>query len=122
MMYCIRHTSPGVQNGLSIEGDPKGDKEERDLKNAKWEMKKVTCVLNIERKLILTGLIGIIRRGSIAQVVVAAMVSFLFFAAVVREQPFKGRRMNWIKSFSEVQVFLVPLMCVVVQTLGLPLS
>ena len=23
-----------------IEGDPKGDKEDRDLKNAKWEMKK----------------------------------------------------------------------------------
>eukprot|EP01043_Picozoa_sp_COSAG02_P034559 COSAG02_NODE_2425_length_8891_cov_48.519791_4_plen_163_part_00 len=25
---------------MSIEGDPKGDKEDRDLKNAKWEMKK----------------------------------------------------------------------------------
>ena len=29
-----------TRNGLSIEGDPKGDKEDRDLKNAKWEMKK----------------------------------------------------------------------------------
>ena len=47
---------------------------------------------------------------------VATLISFLFFAATVREQPFEQQRLNIIKTFSEFQVFGVLLVCIIVQT------
>ena len=62
------------------------------------------------------GFIGLFRKGSIAQVVLATLISLFFFAVTVREQPFELRRLNLIKIFSEFQVFGVLLVCVVLQT------
>ena len=69
----------------------------------------------LARKLILAGLVGLVGRGSIAQAAVATVIAFLFFAVSVREQPYKKSTMNWIKLFSEFQIFGVLLMCVVLQ-------
>ena len=69
----------------------------------------------LARKLILAGLVGLVGRGSIAQAAVATVIAFLFFAVSVREQPYKKPTMNWIKLFSEFQIFGVLLMCVVLQ-------
>ena len=62
-------------------------------------------VVELSRKLVLSGFIGLFQKGSIAQVFVATLISFLFFAATVREQPFGQQRLNIIKTFSEFQVF-----------------
>ena len=69
----------------------------------------------LARKLILAGLVGFVGRGSIAQAAVATVIAFLFFAVSVREQPYKTSTMNWIKLFSEFQIFGVLLICVVLQ-------
>ena len=45
----------------------------------------------------------------------ATVIAFFFFALSVREKPFKESNMNWIKLFSEFQIFGVLLMCVVLQ-------
>lgn len=45
-------------------------------------------------KLILSGLIGLFKRGSIAQTVLATLVSFAFFGLAFRVQPFKVRCEN----------------------------
>ena len=72
-------------------------------------------VVELGRKLILSGLISLLGRGSIAQAVVATMVSFFFFAANVRALPYKSRALNIIKIVSEVQLFVVLLVCVILQ-------
>jgi hypothetical protein len=46
---------------------------------------------------------------------VATVIAFFFFAVSVREKPFEKTRMNWIKFFSEFQIFGVLLMCIVLQ-------
>ena len=73
-------------------------------------------VLELGRKLMLSGLIGLFQRGSIAQTVLATLVSFFFFAVTVRAQPFQSRHLNLIKVMSETQLFVILLCCVVLQT------
>jgi hypothetical protein len=55
------------------------------------------------------------RRGSITQIVGAAVVSFGFAMIAFRQQPYRTGRMNFIKIASEVQIFLIILLCVVIQ-------
>jgi len=73
-------------------------------------------VVELSRKLILTGFISVFQRGSIAQTVVATLLSFFFFAFSLREQPFAARHLNVIKVATEIQLFVVLLCCVVLQT------
>lgn len=81
-------------------------------------------VVELGRKLVLSGLIGLFGRGSIAQSFAAALVSFLFFAISVHMQPFKNPNMNLVKSYTEFQIFGVVLVCIILQTnsIGLPLK
>ena len=60
--------------------------------------------VELARKLILAGLIGIAGRGSILQAVVATLISFAFFAVSFRELPFDTPRLNLIKIISEFQM------------------
>ena len=80
-----------------------------DAKHWYWE-----CV-ELGRKLILSGLIGMVGRKTVAQAVLATLVAFLFFALTFREMPYKARKLNTIKLFSEFQIFGVLLVCVVLQ-------
>eukprot|EP01047_Picozoa_sp_COSAG01_P040076 COSAG01_NODE_3349_length_6224_cov_19.144653_1_plen_1296_part_00 len=73
-------------------------------------------VVELARKLLLSGLISILGRGTVAQAVMATMISFFFFALSVRALPFKSRALNIVKMVSEVQVFVVLLVCVVLQS------
>eukprot|EP01047_Picozoa_sp_COSAG01_P019293 COSAG01_NODE_1068_length_11878_cov_45.012395_4_plen_1116_part_00 len=75
-------------------------------------------VVELARKLLLSGLIAVMGRGSVAQSALAAMISFLFFGLSVRTLPFKSRALNAIKIVSEVQLFMVVLMCVILQMNG----
>ena len=72
--------------------------------------------MELVRKLILAGLIGLIGRGTVLQTVVATLISFMFFALAFREMPYSTRRLNLIKVLSEFQLFLILLLCVVLRT------
>ena len=61
-------------------------------------------VVELARKLLLAGLIGVAGRGSILQAVVATLISFAFFAVSFREMPFDTTRLNLIKIISEFQM------------------
>eukprot|EP01047_Picozoa_sp_COSAG01_P049848 COSAG01_NODE_4981_length_4573_cov_2.672105_2_plen_1101_part_00 len=75
-------------------------------------------VVELARKLLLSGLISVLGRGSVAQAAMAALISFFFFAVTVNAKPFKSRTLNGIKIFSEVQLFVVLQVCVILQTKG----
>ena len=53
-----------------------------------------TKVVELGRKLILSGLIGVVGRGSVAQACVATMIGFFFFSISYKEQPFKKDALN----------------------------
>jgi hypothetical protein len=97
-------------------GDP--DTEQKfdfvlsDYQSSHWYWE---CV-ELFRKLILSGLISVFQRGSIAQTVLATLISFMFFALSFHVQPFNTARMNAIKICSEFQIFGILLACVVLQT------
>ena len=73
-------------------------------------------VVELGRKLILSGLIGLFGRGTIAQNFAAVVISFFFFALSVYAQPFTTDNMNRIKVFGEFQIFGVLLVCIILQT------
>ena len=54
-------------------------------------------------------------RGSIAQSALATLISFSFCALSFREQPFNKPRLNHVKIFTEVQIFGILLVCLIVQ-------
>ena len=62
-------------------------------------------VVELGRKLILSGLLGLVGRGSIAQSVAGVMIAFVFFALTFKERPYKSNSLNWIKIFSEFQLY-----------------
>lgn len=59
------------------------------------------------RKLLLVGLVMIIDRGSVAQNLVALVLSFLFFALQTATQPYKLPQDNAFRAATEFHVFLV---------------
>jgi hypothetical protein len=106
-MYRVRDKiKAGDKDTLEIFGFVLGD---YNTQHWYWE------VIELARKLVLAGLIGLFGRGSIAQAVVATAIAFFFFALSVREQPFAKPKLNWIKLLSEFQIFGVLLMCIVLQ-------
>merc|ERR1711865_1323040 len=101
--------------GFIMEGDEEIHKEFSfvldDYKTTHWYWEVVELI----RKLILSGLIGVFGRGSVAQAAVATLVSFFFFTIVFREMPFISPGLNKIKAFSEFQLFAVLLVCTLMQ-------
>jgi hypothetical protein len=75
-------------------------------------------VVELSRKLMLSGLLGFVRRGSVAQSVAGTLIAFVFFALAFHHRPFKSMTLNRIKFISEFQVFGVLLISVVLQTYG----
>eukprot|EP01051_Picozoa_sp_SAG22_P001338 SAG22_NODE_52_length_24288_cov_15.594568_6_plen_82_part_00 len=51
----------------------------------------------------------------VVQTVLATLISFLFFALAFREMPYSKRRLNVIKVLSELQLFVILLVCVVLR-------
>jgi hypothetical protein len=83
-----------------------------DYKKTHWYWE----VVELSRKLILSGLIGLFGRGTVAQVSVATLTSFVYFAFNFREAPFEESRMNFVKVTSEFQIFGILLICIILQT------
>eukprot|EP01052_Picozoa_sp_SAG31_P014689 SAG31_NODE_921_length_10984_cov_2.779329_8_plen_517_part_00 len=61
------------------------------------------------RKLALVGFLLIIRRGSVSQVMLACVLSFMFFSAHVKAWPYKMTADNVLKATTEIQIFLTVL-------------
>jgi hypothetical protein len=75
-------------------------------------------VVELARKLLLSGLIVVLGRGTVAQAAAALMISCFFLVLSAKVEPFKSRALNAIKTVSEVQLFMVLLVCVILQTRG----
>jgi hypothetical protein len=71
--------------------------------------------VEFSRKLIMSGLLGLVGRGSIGQAVLAVVISFIFFAIAFKFQPFTSQRLNFLKICSEAQLFCILVLCLVVQ-------
>lgn len=69
--------------------------------------------IELSRKLVLAGLIGLLGRGTIGQSVLAVTFAFMFFGLHYRAQPFETPMLNNMKSLAEVQVFMILLVCIV---------
>ena len=81
-----------------------------DTEHWYWE------IVELIRKLILAGLIGLVGRGTVLQTVLATLISFMFFALSFREMPLRTRRLNVVKVLSELQLFVILLVCMVLRT------
>lgn len=64
----------------------------------------------------MAGLIGLFGRGTIIQVFMATLISGAFFAAALREMPFRSSKLNYVKIFSEAQLFIILLTAMLLQT------
>ena len=73
-------------------------------------------VVELGRKLMLSGFVSFMGAGSIAQSVVATLISFFFFAWTFKQMPFEAQHLNMIKIFTEFQIFGILLVCIVLQT------
>ena len=67
--------------------------------------------MELSRKLIMSGLLGLVGRGSIGQAVLAVVLAFVFFAVAFKFQPFESGRLNFFKICSEAQLFGVLVPC-----------
>ena len=72
-------------------------------------------IVELIRKLILAGLIGLVGRGTVLQTVLASLISFMFCALSFREMPLRTRRLNVVKVFSELQLFAILQVCMVLR-------
>eukprot|EP01043_Picozoa_sp_COSAG02_P072295 COSAG02_NODE_13563_length_1378_cov_31.838155_1_plen_451_part_01 len=64
-------------------------------------------VIDILRKLLLVGLVLVVKRGTVAQNVVALLLSFAFFSLLAAARPYKLHADNLYRAATEVHVFLV---------------
>lgn len=72
-----------------------------------WEL------VELARKLALTGLIGLLSRGSVAQTVAVSFVAAMFFGAYCWAQPFVASNLNLVKTCSEFLILAVLIVCIV---------
>ena len=70
------------------------------------------------RKLILSGVIGLAGRGTVAQSASAMLISFYFFAISFKYEPFEKPTLNRIKAFSEFQIFAILAVCTIIQAVS----
>eukprot|EP01051_Picozoa_sp_SAG22_P008615 SAG22_NODE_666_length_8013_cov_2.524640_7_plen_1400_part_00 len=75
-----------------------------------WEL------VELARKLCLTGLIGLLGRGSVAQTIAASFVAAMFSFAHCWAQPFVASNLNMVKACSEFIILAVLVVCIVQQT------
>jgi len=68
------------------------------------------------RKMIMAGAFGLLGRGTIIQCFLATLTSFAFFAFAIKHMPFKSGVLNAVKFFCELQLFVILLTCLVLQT------
>jgi hypothetical protein len=73
-------------------------------------------VVELFRKLLLSGILSLVGRGSIAQAVLGTVISFAFFALHLRLLPYKSSTLNAFKAVSEIQMFAVLQLSVVLQS------
>eukprot|EP01046_Picozoa_sp_COSAG06_P051942 COSAG06_NODE_8599_length_2118_cov_45.241768_2_plen_262_part_00 len=73
-------------------------------------------VVELFRKLLLSGILSLVGRGSIAQAALGTVISFAFFALHLRLLPYKSPTLNVIKAISEIQMFAVLLLSVILQS------
>lgn len=73
-------------------------------------------VIEILRKLLLTGIIIFIDPGSTAQIFVACNISFFFFALQMACQPFFQSGNNHLKTAAEIQTFVTLLVSIVLRS------
>lgn len=64
----------------------------------------------------MAGLIGLVGRGTVIQVFLATLISFVFFAVAIKEAPFESSKMNFFKIVSEAQLFIILLTALLLQT------
>jgi hypothetical protein len=76
-------------------------------------------VVELSRKLIMSGLLELVGRGSIGQAVLAVVLAFIFFAMAFKFQPFESERLNFFKICSEAQLFGVLVPCPSMPSVGL---
>jgi hypothetical protein len=82
-----------------------------DYKPQYWYWEPVELV----RKLLLSGILSLVGRGSIAQAALGTVISFAFFALHLKVEPYNTTTLNFVKAVSEVQLFLVLQTSVVLQ-------
>ena len=78
-----------------------------DYKKTHWYWE----IAELGRKLVLSGVLGLVGRGTVAQSMCATFVAFFYFAMVFHQRPYKVEALNMIKIFSEVQIFGVLVIC-----------
>ena len=62
--------------------------------------------IDLMRKCLLTGAIVLFGRGSVAQVILALCLCFLFFSLQMKMFPYRHAEDNWLKACTEAQIFL----------------
>ena len=75
-----------------------------------WEL------VELVRKLTLTGLIGLLGRGSVCQTLGAVFVAVTFLTAHSWAQPFASSNLNVVKLISEFVILAVLIVCIIQQT------
>ena len=73
-------------------------------------------VVELFRKLLLSGILSLVGRGSIAQAALGTVISFAFFALHLRLLPYKSPTLNVIKAVTEIQIFAVLQLSVILQS------
>ena len=67
------------------------------------------------RKMLLGGMLMMLHRGSVLQVIVGTVTSFSFFGLHLGLRPYRKSASNWLKSCVEAQIFLTMLLTLVVR-------
>ena len=63
--------------------------------------------IDLLRKLLLVGMLAVVERGSVAQVLAGLLCSFVFFALHIKSWPFRHPQDNILKACMEAHIFLV---------------
>lgn len=74
-----------------------------------WEL------IELFRRLLLCGLLGLLARGSVAQSVIGCVISVAFFALTCRARPYKKTSLNTVKIYADFVVVVVTLLSIVLQ-------
>ena len=65
------------------------------------------------RKLILTGLITFMGKGTVSQLFVGILVTFFFFCLHISYHPYKQKEDNFLKACADLELFFVMLVTLV---------
>ena len=94
---CVEHLQPALPPAVCDDVCVRADSP----RYLYWE------AIDMLRKLALVGVVLVVDRGSAAQLFVALLLSFLFFALQVRIRPYKIAQDNTFRAATEFHVFIV---------------